>query len=1426
MKSFLPAAVNRFRRASAIGALLGLALLLLFLFPIIAYAAAPTVTAASSGYYEEEAFTNALTGNVKGNFDIYTKITFSEDVAQTVSDLATARPQISYGIKIGSNTTTTQYHIIAASGTLGSGDCKSTHATQTREYVCKYTTSSTGSGLFDFRVGTGTTDKSDTPIAMASAYTHSTKLGIDSVAPNTYGYTFLGHNSGFWMESTPFQHFLHYHNSIFYSNDADGNIGISFGEAVYSDASRTAFTDTAAKGITTLKSGNSCTAVGNEVDYSASMASTGGNANKRITINPTDDLEQGTYCVSIGSAYYDSAGNVAAAASSHVFVIDYTPPKVRSAGFYTDKEATIPMAAILQGATFYMKVVFSENMYVKNGELSPEIRARYLNANGSWFLTSPYFRVYTSGTDPANNTCVTVGTGSRTILCRTTVPSNMPNDGKIQFAIDEAGGNHTQDLADNEVDGNSPVNSSYKYIDPVFVIVNPSVGQLVLTTTDLTINEAGENNSDSFNVALSSNPTDADGDVKVAIGIWPKTGTRIATVRGPNTLTFTPSNGTTAQTVTIDGVVDRDDSDGTATIRIFASQAKGPFASVQEDINLTVKDTVSRPAIQVSPDETIKIAEGGSGTFALSLAQKPTDDVTVWMERHPDVPLVPSPASLTFTESNYKTAQTVTLYAGDNTTGSATQLIQFAAAGSNGDYDDVTTRLMTVEITDATITNPLKFLVGGQEAYQVTVTGAGHVNGTVELPAAPSSNVTVSVAESPTGEFTNQFESNGLFTSSSYSKGLRFLTEEDADTDDERVLVTLSATGYANRYLELVKIDTNLKESEKPPTFSIGSLNNSNAFDVTFSKAVGTCSTKTQTSAAERVCSGTVTAFTDTNVDDLFEVVVDKADHEVTWAGDSVTFTATISGSIVTITPDVPAGALSLRLLIKDRYWSVNGGVLGARSLQTVKLKTNQATARLIHDSDGLIEVRIDSAKALGAAGNAWTLVPQKSGSLDTRSVTAHDGSKELRIRFGNSGSTRAQLVTAINEVSGFTVVASSGSASYTWGGSDSDSKFREDEFYGGFGTGRGGGNSPPPPQPTPEPPDPPVLPGLTLPGTPTPTPTPTPNLPNFDGKTFEVQHVTDDSTACLDVSGGIASDGQDVQTWDCNDTDAQKWTFEKRTAGDYKGSYRLVSNLGDDSYCLDNRGDFSTSDRMGIWQCVDDSHGAAANQSVTIAAEGDGYTITFTRNSDNKSVWLVTDRASGTAQGGANQTTVSGTAGASAIWQIEDDSDTTPVQQDSDFDGQTYEVQHVTDDSTACLDVSGGTASDGQDVQTWECNDTDAQKWTFEKRTAGDYKGSYRLVSNLGDDSYCLDNRGDFSTSDRMGIWECVDDTHGAAANQSVTIAAEGDGYTITFTRNSDNKSVWLVTDRASDSAQGGANQTTVSGTAGASAIWSIVSD
>ena len=156
---------------------------------------------------------------------------------------------------------------------------------------------------------------------------------------------------------------------------------------------------------------------------------------------------------------------------------------------------------------------------------------------------------------------------------------------------------------------------------------------------------------------------------------------------------------------------------------------------------------------------------------------------------------------------------------------------------------------------------------------------------------------------------------------------------------------------------------------------------------------------------------------------------------------------------------------------------------------------------------------------------------------------------------------------------------------------------------------------------------------------------------PVFHNQVFELQHVTADSTGCLDVPGAAPEDGKELQTWACNDTPAQQWRLVKRAAGDKSGEYKVVSQVGDETYCLDNRGDFATGDRMGLWTCVADTHGAVANQSVAIAASGSGYTLTFSNN--GSSVWLTTDRASANPQGGAGQTTVTSTVPASAVWRI-----------------------------------------------------------------------------------------------------------------------------------------------------------------------------
>ncbi len=376
----------------------------------------------------------------------------------------------------------------------------------------------------------------------------------------------------------------------------------------------------------------------------------------------------------------------------------------------------------------------------------------------------------------------------------------------------------------------------------------------------------------------------------------------------------------------------------------------------------------------------------------------------------------------------------------------------------------------------------------------------------------------------------------------------------------------------------------------------------------------------------------------------------------------------------------------------------------------------------------------------------------------------------------------------------------------------------------------------------------------------------------DFDGQTLYVWHETDESEGCLDVKHGDRSDGQDVWTWECNKTDAQKWIFEKRTAGDYKGSYRLVSALGSDTHCLDNRGDFTTGERMGIWSCVDDTHGAAPNQSVTIAASGDGYTITFVRNSDSKSVWLTTDRSSNNPKGGANQTTVTDTVPDSAVWTIsvtapgdtpaqqtpannppannppannppqnnppandpppppQPQQQNVPVVQDP-LDGLTVHLVNASKGTLACVEVSNG--GPGASVYTTEC-DKDAvnQQFVFEKRDSGHFKGTYRINAKAPHRyDACLDNVSHFSP--RFNDWlpvemhRCVGDEDSNLvfiANQSFTVTNVGGGYTISLSHNG--RTAWMTATRDEGDYGGDVDQITASGEPPASAIWRFTTE
>src|SRR4029077_12755832 len=132
----------------------------------------------------------------------------------------------------------------------------------------------------------------------------------------------------------------------------------------------------------------------------------------------------------------------------------------------------------------------------------------------------------------------------------------------------------------------------------------------------------------------------------------------------PTLLTFTPTNGKTAQTVTVTG---RDDqvADGPITYTIVLAPA------VSTDANYNTRDAADvlvtnadddTAGITVSPAGPLATSEaGGTATFTVKLTTLPTANVTIAVSSSNTNEGTVSPTLLTFTPTNGQTAQTVTV---------------------------------------------------------------------------------------------------------------------------------------------------------------------------------------------------------------------------------------------------------------------------------------------------------------------------------------------------------------------------------------------------------------------------------------------------------------------------------------------------------------------------------------------------------------------------------------------------------------------------------------------------------------------------------------------------------------------------------------------------------------------------------------------
>ena len=273
-----------------------------------------------------------------------------------------------------------------------------------------------------------------------------------------------------------------------------------------------------------------------------------------------------------------------------------------------------------------------------------------------------------------------------------------------------------------------------------------------------------EGESGTYTVKLNTQPS---GDVVISLTASGSIEVTIADTDGEmagvqNTLTFTSSDWSTAQTVTVNAGEDDDAVNDAATIAhavVDASSAAeyDPVANVDLVVSVTDDDTAG---ITVTATDPFTVAEGASATYTVKLNTQPSSDVVLALtSNNAEVTIADTDGemtgvqnTLTFTSSDWNTAQTVTVNAADDddaVADSATIAHAVVDDESADEYDPVANVDLAVSVTDddtagitVTATDPFTVGEGGSATY------------TVELDTEPSSDVVISLTVSGSSDVT------------------------------------------------------------------------------------------------------------------------------------------------------------------------------------------------------------------------------------------------------------------------------------------------------------------------------------------------------------------------------------------------------------------------------------------------------------------------------------------------------------------------------------------------------------------------------------------------------------------------------------------------------------------------------------------------
>ena len=249
--------------------------------------------------------------------------------------------------------------------------------------------------------------------------------------------------------------------------------------------------------------------------------------------------------------------------------------------------------------------------------------------------------------------------------------------------------------------------------------------------------------STTFTVVLNSEPT-----AQVTIGVS-SSDTTEGTVF-TNLLTFTTSNWAAGQTVTVTGVDDPLDDGNVSYTILLAAAAGGDYTGIDPtDISLTNSDndTVGVAVSAVSGPTT---EAATTSTFTVVLNSEPTAQVTIGVSSSDTTEGTVSTNLLTFTTSNWATAQTVTVTGVDDFLDDGHVIYSIAVAtAAGGDYSGINPADVAVANTDNDTVGVTVGLISGPTTEAGTTSTF-----TVVLTSEPSATVTIGVSSNDTTEGT------------------------------------------------------------------------------------------------------------------------------------------------------------------------------------------------------------------------------------------------------------------------------------------------------------------------------------------------------------------------------------------------------------------------------------------------------------------------------------------------------------------------------------------------------------------------------------------------------------------------------------------------------------------------------------------------